>query len=561
MSIIDPPAGWDDVDGINTNERLLGGPDGPLNRAAVALTARTKQLSEWRASDVAALGRIAYFFTPEMFSPPGFGQNETAAVQAAIDAAAARALALGGSQKVVLPRVYSVAPNPESLAVSGEYAAGRVCLNLRSGVSLCGPGGLQLITGVYGAQAGAIIGNWSGPIATVAICGVSIDGGRDAGTTGNIASINVLDTTDCTITDNRVSNSTGGGIYVRGTLGNGYCSRNAVVRYNRVTNSGYIGIQVERPQSPQIVGNWVTLTGDNGIDVFGDDSAGGQENAGIGIGITIIGNIVRQTGQSGLFLESVGRAVVEGNHFLDFATYGVFLNRINSASLGNVITGNIFRNSTQSGIGLNFKNNPGRTEVSTNRFENLLNSVRFERAQYVVMGQNTHALIASEIYQVAKGATFLWRSHFARQIYEQAFDATTGLPQISSPNDCPDNTPGRIVATTLGNLFSLSSQSENPPNYTKKTVTLQLFPSTSVYSRFGTDVAGETTVYLSGANEPVIGDLALIAGSSWQFVSRPATGVWVIRRFVTGAFTAGDYTATLNSGLTVVTKFSGWLTN
>lgn len=46
MSIIDPPAGWDDVDGINTNERLLGGPGGPLNRAAVGLTARTKQLRD-----------------------------------------------------------------------------------------------------------------------------------------------------------------------------------------------------------------------------------------------------------------------------------------------------------------------------------------------------------------------------------------------------------------------------------------------------------------------------------------------------------------------------------
>lgn len=44
MSTIDPPAGWDEVDGINTNERLLGGPSCPLNRAVTGLTARTKQL-------------------------------------------------------------------------------------------------------------------------------------------------------------------------------------------------------------------------------------------------------------------------------------------------------------------------------------------------------------------------------------------------------------------------------------------------------------------------------------------------------------------------------------
>lgn len=56
MSIIDPPAGWDDVDGINTNERLLGGPDGPLNRAAKGLAARTKLLRD----SVTAVGTQAF---------------------------------------------------------------------------------------------------------------------------------------------------------------------------------------------------------------------------------------------------------------------------------------------------------------------------------------------------------------------------------------------------------------------------------------------------------------------------------------------------------------------
>lgn len=56
MSNIDPPASWADVDGINTNERLLGGPSGPLNRAVTGLTARTKQL---QADDVAAAAALA----------------------------------------------------------------------------------------------------------------------------------------------------------------------------------------------------------------------------------------------------------------------------------------------------------------------------------------------------------------------------------------------------------------------------------------------------------------------------------------------------------------------
>lgn len=55
MSILNPDAGWPDIDGINTNERLLGGENGPLNRAPSQLAARTKQLRDWRDSDQAAL--------------------------------------------------------------------------------------------------------------------------------------------------------------------------------------------------------------------------------------------------------------------------------------------------------------------------------------------------------------------------------------------------------------------------------------------------------------------------------------------------------------------------
>ena len=46
MSKIDPPAGWPDVDGIDTFERLLGGPvpGSPMNRPIGNLVSRTKQL-------------------------------------------------------------------------------------------------------------------------------------------------------------------------------------------------------------------------------------------------------------------------------------------------------------------------------------------------------------------------------------------------------------------------------------------------------------------------------------------------------------------------------------
>lgn len=105
MSTIDPPAGWDEVDGINTNESLLGGPSGPLNRAATELTARTKQLRAWREEDVAELASSAgaglvgrtqggtvqqslRFLSPFQFGGVGNGTaDDTVALRAAITAA------------------------------------------------------------------------------------------------------------------------------------------------------------------------------------------------------------------------------------------------------------------------------------------------------------------------------------------------------------------------------------------------------------------------------------------------------------------------------------------
>lgn len=69
MSKIDPPAGWPDVDGIDTFERLLGGPlpTSPMNRSIGNLVSRTKQL---RADLATAQAGVAQVYT-DLGAPTG----------------------------------------------------------------------------------------------------------------------------------------------------------------------------------------------------------------------------------------------------------------------------------------------------------------------------------------------------------------------------------------------------------------------------------------------------------------------------------------------------------
>lgn len=105
MSIIDPPAGWDVVDGINTNERLLGGATGPLNRAITGATARTKYLreqAEFLAAQVGGILPRLLYATPEMFGAVGDGLTNDSAAFAELNAS----LALGGTMELGLGKTY-----------------------------------------------------------------------------------------------------------------------------------------------------------------------------------------------------------------------------------------------------------------------------------------------------------------------------------------------------------------------------------------------------------------------------------------------------------------------
>lgn len=473
-----------------------------------------------------------------------------------------------GVQLYVPPGVYMVSPSRTTAGVANEYAANRVCLPIRSAVAIWGRGTFRLAPGAYGSSVGAIFGTPDSDIEGIVIDGITVDGNRVA-VTGAFNCINLVGAVRAhitrTVTRNAPAVGAVGGINL--ALRSAAGTRRPIdcmAIGNHSLNAGYIGAQFDRNMGGQVTNLLIDGTVDNGLDIFGNDGAGGEANAGQGKQFVVMGLVARNIGLSGVFLESLGDIILQTFNIQDFGNGAVFLNRINSAAHRVTIADGRIRNESGLGTGVIYKNTVGRGMISGVTFEKLEYSLDCRSAQYLHVGVNYHSEISKEIIRTPATANNFWRGSIDRQVYLGSQSTTTLLPQLHSPNDNPINTPNRISPyniTATGNIkmpLAMSTGTEFPSsNYTRKTVNLQLFPSTSVYSQF---TGGETQVYLSGANEPTLGDYALISGVAWQFLARPSTSVWQVRKWTGAAFVAGDYTAELNSALSVQVKAPAWIT-
>lgn len=485
-------------------------------------------------------------------------------VQLNLEEALARAVNL-----LVPYGVYMVRPIAGTAGVANEYAAGKVCLPIRSAVRITGNGTFRLAPGSYGTTSGAIFGTPDGAVEGISLEGITVDGNNSL-TTGPMNGVHLVGPVGASLKNLTCKNAPAygaiGGVNfaIRSSAG----ARQPVdcaVQGVRSLNAGYIGAQFDRCLGLAVDSLMITGAVDNGLDIFGNIVADGQEGFGSGRRAMFTNVAVKDVGGSAVFFESAGDILMSSFNLRNFGNGGLFYNRINSgAAFINAVNGRV-GNDSGVGTGVIFKNNVGRGVIDNIQFEGLDYSFDARTAQYMHIKPCYHRNIGKEILKTADSADAFWRGRVDQQIYRGSQDATTLMPQMHSPTDNPIRAAGRInpynpdtAAPNIANAVALSTGLPFPSiNYTRKAVTMALFPSTALYSKFE---AGETLVYLSGVNEPSVGDLALINGEVWQYFSRPTTSNFVIRKYVSGSFLAGDYTATLNSALPVKVKLPAWLT-
>lgn len=167
-------------------------------------------------------------------------------------------------------------------------------------------------------------------------------------------------------------------------------------------------------------GNTVINSGDNGIDVEGNNSA----TTGIGLAamLTIANNNLRDN-KHGIFMESCGNALITGNNIDLARSVGVIGNRINSNASRISITANYIKGAdAESTRGIRLINQVGAYHIADNVFMDLYAAIRCSAViNNLTIGINTHTGITKLLIELDRQASALIRS----RIYEQKLPRDT----------------------------------------------------------------------------------------------------------------------------------------
>jgi nitrous oxidase accessory protein NosD len=139
----------------------------------------------------------------------------------------------------------------------------------------------------------------------------------------------------------------GQGIMLQGSIDN--ISKKLVIAGNRIERTTYIGIQSSQFDGVQIVDNQILDCADNGIDIYGDDTAG-HSTVSTSHHAVIARNDIQRC-SVGVFLETVADCQALDNHIADCRAAGVRINRIHGEPRNLTVARNIIMG-TPAGIAM-----------------------------------------------------------------------------------------------------------------------------------------------------------------------------------------------------------------
>ncbi len=306
---------------------------------------------------------------PASFDVRAFGArgdgltDDSPAIQRAIDAAHA-----AGGGTVSVPRGTYLLRHRDSPDGDGLAA-----IVLRSGVTLEGLSREHSILRLADTQLGgpgtfARILSSVGEISGATVRNLTLDGNRAGqgsmrdNTNGSIIQLGWKGRcTNVTVEDVTAHGANGQAIMLIGTIG--AVSRNLRIARNHVRDCSFIGIQSSQFEGLVIEDNLVHDCGDNGIDVYGDDTTGRSPVSTSGAGL-IRNNRVERC-RLGIFLESVARIRAAGNVLRDCSEAGFRVNRIHGEPREIVIEDNEV---VRCGRGVAVGGDTGGVAISGNRF-------------------------------------------------------------------------------------------------------------------------------------------------------------------------------------------------
>lgn len=510
-----------------------------------------------KPTGAAMIGGLGYI-TPEMYGAKGGLNDDRVAFQLAFDAIASgtvpKTLFVGGE--------YFVSLNPSSPSVTNAYAAGSVAISIKSPCVITGGGRVKLLGGEGSGKEGAIFGNPNVTTLTdVTFNSIDIDGNHD-NTAGKISGILMVGTTRLTVNS---------GVYVHDLSNHGIMSRPNAAQSTgygpidtlydnpRVERVGGIGVQATRPDGFILNGGRVRDTGDNGWDVYGNN---GSDANGSSARRVSINNPQMTNCLTGGFMESFTDATITGDYY---NCNGLKLNRIISGARRARISAKFSNYGYEKeglSYGISIQNASGYSMIDGCEFDSVLCSLLTGSGTIEVQmtSNNLHRDVRTYIIKHGYATNSIVRCHFADQIYAGNL-SPNGWPQMAPPADHPWYVGSRYQST-VGNLYLLTNHTLVKPNFSRDYSGVLTSPSSwsgafSLYN-FGSD--GKTrivpSVNIDVTNYPIV----IIAGQAYELSPSGTGGQYYVAQWDGTSVAFGDFTAALNSAISVDLKFDGFKT-